>query len=437
MPAFSRRRSGGDPNSSNNINNSSSSSFTTGPNGDNGNNNNNASKNHHSHSHSQRKTRVTKSRSVPTPFPVTPLPKPSFREEPLSFSTKKAGSSATPKSRLPPRSPAKSCPPVSRVFRKRPEYLLPHRPRSVTFLESPNGSLTGSPVPTGVYDSSNAASYFEQAFAIEGQIGEGYFGKVIKVRSRKDGKLYAVKIAKDRYKGSSDRARKLEEVRKHQVLLPHPNCVHFFQSWEDGGRLYQQFELCQGTLLELAEAKHDLPESLIWAYLVDLLLATQHLHDHNLIHMDIKPENIFIGLDGVCKLGDFGLVIDLAREEKSGLAASSVAGDSKYMAAEILEHKFTKAADVFSLGVTILELACDLDLPNGGRLWHRLRESGPDPQITARLSPDLCRIIQLMMGKDHNRRPTVGQLLQLPAVKSARASRTRQLYFTSLVIISF
>ena len=55
----------------------------------------------------------------------------------------------------------------------------------------------------------------------------------------------------------------------------------------------------------------------IWSYLVDLLLAIQHLHDHDLIHMDIKPENIFIGMDGICKLGDFGLVIDLAKMDSS------------------------------------------------------------------------------------------------------------------------
>ena len=49
--------------------------------------------------------------------------------------------------------------------------------------------------------------------------------------------------------------------------------------------------------------------------MVDLLKALQHLHDHDLVHMDIKPENIFIGMDGICKLGDFGLMIDLAKGE--------------------------------------------------------------------------------------------------------------------------
>jgi membrane-associated tyrosine/threonine-specific cdc2-inhibitory kinase len=115
--------------------------------------------------------------------------------------------------------------------------------------------------------------------------------------------------------------------------------------------------------MELSEETHDLSESLVWAYLVDLLLAVQHLHDHDLIHMDIKPENIFIGMDGICKLGDFGLVIDLTKMDLS----HAVEGDPRYLANEVLQdRKYTKATDIFALGVTILELATDLDLPKHG-----------------------------------------------------------------------
>jgi membrane-associated tyrosine/threonine-specific cdc2-inhibitory kinase len=90
---------------------------------------------------------------------------------------------------------------------------------------------------------------------------------------------------------------------------------------------------------------------MVWAYLVDLLLALEHLHDNDLIHMDVKPENIFIGRDGICKLGDFGLVIDLAKDPANALnALGTIGGDSKYMAGEILQGTYTKACDVFSLG---------------------------------------------------------------------------------------
>ena len=101
----------------------------------------------------------------------------------------------------------------------------------------------------------------------------------------------------------------------------------------------------------------------------------------------------------------------------------TIGGDSKYMASEILEGTYTKACDVFSLGVTMLELATDLDLPNGGCLWHQLREEGPDPMLCKNLSLELHKTLKLMMGRDHERRPNVDQLLQLPSVR--RAARAR------------
>ena len=108
----------------------------------------------------------------------------------------------------------------------------------------------------------------------------------------------------------------------------------------------------------MTEHYHNIPETLIWNYMVDLLMvwyflalsllsdfrlcstpgeqkgtmqrfsgklllysmlfdfvlqAVKHLHDYDLIHMDLKPENIFISEDDTCKLGDFGLVLDLSK----------------------------------------------------------------------------------------------------------------------------
>jgi membrane-associated tyrosine/threonine-specific cdc2-inhibitory kinase len=87
--------------------------------------------------------------------------------------------------------------------------------------------------------------------------------------------------------------------------------VRFYRAWEERQRLYIQIELCQMSLSTYAETHHDIPEKVIWQFLVDLLQGVKHLHDRNLVHMDIKPDNIFISFDGVCKLGDFGLVLDL------------------------------------------------------------------------------------------------------------------------------
>jgi len=294
--------------------------------------------------------------------------------------------------------------------------------QAVSFNDtSDKHTVMGTPLHSAVYDTKKDQSYFQQAFAIEAEIGAGYFGMVYRVRSKEDGKKYAVKIAKEIYKGPTDRARKLEEVRKHQFLPPHTNLVTFYHSWEEKARLYQQFELCRGSLYELGQ-QGSLDEVTIWGYMVDLLLALHHLHEHNLVHMDIKPDNIFIGVDGICKLGDFGLVIDLATGGEDGME-----GDPRYLAPEVLAGQFTKACDVFSLGVTLLELATDMDLPSSGQLWHDLRNKGPDPSLTIHLQPEMRRVVQLMMTRDPDRRPGVKQLLELPCVVRAVKRRSRQL----------
>jgi len=64
------------------------------------------------------------------------------------------------------------------------------------------------------------------------------------------------------------------------------------------------------------------------------------------------------------------VIYDLLKDDPSNL----VEGDSKYLAAEVLNDKPTKAADIFSLGITILELATDLELPTNGVFWHELRK---------------------------------------------------------------
>ena len=79
-----------------------------------------------------------------------------------------------------------------------------------------------------------------------------------------------------------------------------------------------------------------------------------------------------LGMDGICKLGDFGLMIDLAKGESE----AAMEGDPCYLAQEVLQGKFSKACDIFSLGVTLLELATDMDPPKGGPLWHDLRNKG-------------------------------------------------------------
>lgn len=290
------------------------------------------------------------------------------------------------------------------------------RPQPVSFTG--NEASFNSPH----YNARKSASYLQQCFHVDRQLGEGSFGVVYKVRCRWDNRWYAVKEAHHKFRGERDRQMRLQEVAKHERLPPHPHCVRFVKAWEEDYRLYIQTELCHCSLATYAEENHNIPEHVVWQYLVDLLLGLKHLHDHNLVHLDVKPENIFIAKEGFCKLGDFGLVLDLTLDDST----DPLEGDPCYLAPEIMEGNFTKAADVFSLGITTLELACDLELPGQGENWHVLRSGTLPDYIAQRLSPELRTMIEEMMQPNPNKRPTVDQLLERPEIK--KVLRQRRVY---------
>ncbi|KAH8351439.1 membrane-associated tyrosine- and threonine-specific cdc2-inhibitory kinase [Drosophila kikkawai] len=263
-------------------------------------------------------------------------------------------------------------------------------------------------------------SHFEQCFQRLAKLGEGSFGEVFQVRDRSDGRLYAVKISKQLFRGEQYRAERLEEVRRYEEFSGHENCIRFIRAWEQYDRLFMQMELCRESLEQYLLRCQRIPEERIWHILLDLLRGLKSLHDRNLIHLDIKLDNVLIGEDDeTCKLADFGLVFDLDRSN----SRHATEGDSRYMAPEILQGHFSKAADIFSLGIAMLELACYMDLPANGPLWHELRQGILPEEFINKISLELQTVIKSMMMPDPMQRPTADQLLLHPRLQRMQQKR--------------
>ncbi|CAL8129797.1 unnamed protein product [Orchesella dallaii] len=215
-------------------------------------------------------------------------------------------------------------------------------------------------------------------------------------------KEYAVRKLRRTYAWEGHRSRQLREV---QRVINIPTSLHMValeSAWEEEGYLFLQMELCSKSLTQEIDDGNYLTENETWDLFIDMLLALQHLHTHHLVHMDLKPDNIFltVGSPTIFKLGDFGIVVCL--EEQKDVEFTE--GDSRYLAPEVMQGKVSTKADVFSLGLTLLEVACSVDLPKSGELWHM-----PD---------SLQPIVKLMITPDVNGRPDVSDLFNVPAVRA-------------------
>lgn len=322
---------------------------------------------------------------------------------------------------------------------KRPPKLYPkeinffrngnREPHAVSFRESSSISNTSTPkskntsldLSSSFYDRNKSESYFEQCFETIRKLGEGSFGEVFQVRCKQDGKHYAVKKMRYFHRGGNYRRERMEEVRRYEEFSGNENCVTLFKAWEQSDVLFMQIELCRGSVEDYVEEVKQVSESFVWSFLLDMLLALKSLHDRNLIHLDIKLDNVLITDDNHCKLADFGLIFDLKNSNRSRL----IEGDSRYLAPELLEGNYCLANDIFSLGITLLELATNLELPANGQLWQDLRSGASHlpADVINKLSPELKEIVIAMMNPDARLRPTADQLLQHKTLKKLMIER--------------
>ncbi|KAJ3772916.1 hypothetical protein FB446DRAFT_734882 [Lentinula raphanica] len=283
---------------------------------------------------------------------------------------------------------------------------------------------------------------FEEQFVEIAEVGSGEFGKVLKV-GRKDSnstECFAIKKSK-RFEGTKHRLRLREEVDTLQHLsnvsggLGHPNILAFIDAWEEDEQLFIWTELCEGGnfahfLWEYGRVYPRLDQARVWKIIVELSSGLKFIHDSGVIHLDLKPANIFLTGEGRFKIGDFGMASLWPRPRLATDGSSSASnsfereGDKLYLAPEVLQGKYGKAADMFSFGMTILETASNIVVPDQGEAWHRLRQENFS-QVDLQDSPELLRLVQQMMRTNPSLRVGIHGVYNHPIVSRARVLMER------------
>lgn len=201
------------------------------------------------------------------------------------------------------------------------------------------------------------------------------------------------------------------EVERMVSIPYHPNILSIVQAWlESDRKIYILTDLCEKSLKrrleELWAEGKGLSEEQILAYAHDIFSGVHHLHKHRTMHLDLKPDNLLLCNGGTrVKVGDFGLA------HRDGDKVIPSEGDNKYMAPELLEGVFGYPADIFSLGITLYEMAIpNIVLQGNGERWRALRNNDIDFSVWSH-SEDLKELIKWMLRAAPEERPTAEQLV--------------------------
>lgn len=211
-------------------------------------------------------------------------------------------------------------------------------------------------------------------------IGGGTFGSVYLAVNLDSGGLMAVKEIKFQDLASAPHLiKQIRDEMQVMEMLSHPNIVEYYGIEVHRDKVYIFEEYCQGgSLANLLEHGRIEDESVIQIYTVQLLDGLMYLHTMNVVHRDIKPDNILLDHMGVIKFVDFGAAKVLAKNHKTIAAktrvqgadgVNSLTGTPMYMSPEVIkgDHRGRRGAmDIWSLGCVVLECA------TGRRPWSNL-----------------------------------------------------------------
>lgn len=271
-------------------------------------------------------------------------------------------------------------------------------------------------------------------YRLEAKLGSGGMSTVYLARDQTLDRSVAVKVMHREMSEQADQLERFRQEARAVAKLSHPNVVSVIDAGEDGGHPYIVFEYVEGETLKQRIARDGAldPQDAI-AYAIEIARGLSVAHGRNMVHRDVKPQNVLIDAEGRAKLTDFGISRQL---EQDGMTATGrVLGTTDYVAPEqAMGRKVDPRSDVYSLGVVLYEMLVgqvpfSADSQVGVAMKH-VNEELPDVQ---RRRPEVSAAVALVVERSTAKDPSqryqrVGEMIDdlstALEVEAARAGST-------------
>ena len=256
-------------------------------------------------------------------------------------------------------------------------------------------------------------------YKIEKQLGKGSYGVVFKVTKKNDKNIYVIKqiplagLAEKQISEVKLEAKILSSIKSKYV-------VKYYDSFEEKNNLNIVMEYCDGgDLNDYIESQkktgHLLKESIIWKFFIKITIGIADIHKLKILHRDLKTLNIFLMKDLEVRVGDLGVAKVLTQTS----FAKTFIGTPYYLSPEICEDKpYNDKSDVWALGCILYEL-CTYRHPFNARSQGALILkilNGTQDNIPSFYSDDLKKLVNLILEKKYEKRPSCLEILKMPSV---------------------
>jgi serine/threonine-protein kinase len=237
-------------------------------------------------------------------------------------------------------------------------------------------------------------------------IGQGGMGRVYLAQDTRLNRKVALKILSPERVNNPRAIARFQREARVGAQLQHENLVRIYDFGESSGRYYLVMEYIEGkTIGTLISEQGGIVPSTAVKLTRQVALGLEHAHRKGLIHRDVNPYNILVTRDGIAKLADLGLAIDLAEDDRVTREGATV-GTFDYVAPEQARHSHSAdiRSDIYSLGCTLYHMcAGQVPFPTPSlpeKLFaHQAMDAPPLAEVVPGLAPGLSEVVQRMMRK--------------------------------------